>query len=148
MEILPENNEFVEKRYEAMEKKALYLEGIDIDKALFLDMNDLTEDMHDERFEIRDISVRSKELLSGLDTGACLEKRNYNARYLEAMLPFFDGFMPVLDRIGDATPLYYPIYVDDRDSLRQFMVERGIYLSVLWGRTPGYEKGCFWGDAE
>ena len=132
------NEEFVQTRMELLTEKWRYLHGqggIDERHALkedYLKRNKEMEAWLDSYAGIASISDKSSYILSLTDENKCKDRRMENCRYLRDKLIGKKQFVPVFNFKSDPAPLYFPIYVNDRDELQTFLSAHDIYAPVLW----------------
>lgn len=132
------NEEFVRTRLELLTEKWEYLyEQGNIDerqslKKDYLKKNKEMEAWLDSYAGIASISDKSSYILSLTDENKCKNKRMENCRYLQEKLIGKKQFVPVFNLIFDFAPLYFPIYVQKRDGLQNYLSAHDIYAPVLW----------------
>ena len=72
-------------------------------------------------------------LLSGIKEEECKKKRNDNYRILCEGLQNKKGLTPVFQTPDpDAAPLYFPVYMEEREKLQEYLCKQDIYVPVLW----------------
>ncbi|WP_270816073.1 sugar transferase [Hungatella effluvii] len=140
-----DSNHAVEDKISAMKEKYAYLKG-DIDsKENFLLIqakfdNDL---IHvDRMLKLDDTSV---DILQHVDVVEMVKARRGNAAKLMRGLSDLEGKVLSLSAmdLSACTPLFYPIFMKnkDRDSLRKYLVNKGIYCPVHWPEVIGAPSG-------
>lgn len=136
--------EAVLMRKEAMQEKAAYIAGQTEDKIPFLEKF--------ARFESSLVQIDSRTMLdeysmAGLNTAdwdQILARRNKNAAHLAEglrqlpeiqLLPYADG--------PEEAPLYLPVLLpeEDRDPLKKYLEDEGVYARVTWPERIGTPTG-------
>lgn len=80
------------------------------------------------------------ERIKHLDIDVIKNKRQENARYLLQNIEFDENIQPIFKEIkSEDVPLFFPILVRDRETLRDRFIENGIYCPTHWG-TPLMKK--------
>ncbi len=156
---------YVKMRLEALEEKWRYLNGagssVSVSKSLeerqkikakFLEKNREAEGELDRYQGITGLSHTAEHILKETDEEAAKERRRENYRYLYGKLCGKTRFSPVLQmgeegagmgtgstREEGAAPLYFAVYVKEREKLQEYLRERDIYAPVLW--PVGTENG-------
>ena len=135
----------VGERIGGMKDKYDYLCGKHEDKERFLAVlakcdNDL---IHVDR--MLKLDGYSAGILAGTDVEAVRKRRRENAEILRDGLadlePAGFGVLPFDSRRD--TPLFYPVFLEHekRESLRRYLIGRGIYCPVHWPEVMGAEAG-------
>lgn len=101
-------------------------------KEAFLTQNRLLEADLDRYEGVRGISRLSVRILAGLDEGAARRARAENYSYLYEKISGMRRLWPILLKGEGVAPLYFPVYVKERDELQRFLGERDVYAPVLW----------------
>lgn len=132
-----DNTEFINKRLKFLTDKWEYLYGIERGKkelkASYLERNKEAEERLDEKSGISVVSRISEKLLNKQEETAAKNRRIENCCILFEELQGSRNFTYVWDNLEkDTAPLYFPIYVEDRDSLQEYLREHDIYAPVLW----------------
>lgn len=143
-----DSNHAVKEKISGMREKYDYLTNKIDTKEHFLEVqakfdNDL---IHvDRMLKIDDTSLG---ILAGTNVEEVTEHRRNNAEVLLKGLQDLNGkvlSLPSVDLLSD-TPLFLPVFIkeEDRDSLRKYLIEKGIYCPVHWpevmGANPGLRK--------
>ena len=160
MDLSVGEDELTKKRLDCLTEKWIYLhgsQGREEKKAMkenFLKKNREIEAWLDVHKEIGGLSKVSAGILSTEEEKGCQNRRNENYRYLfgkmEGKSEDKSQFWPILPQLmGEeaktAAPLYFPVYVKDRDGMQKFLAEHNIYAPVLW--PVGKEnEGCLTED--
>lgn len=137
-EILLDGEEYAAERLAPLVQKWEYLwdEGLPEEerqkrKAVFYEKNCALEAELDRYEGVRRISQLSARILSQVDEEAARQRRAENYSYLYEKMIGMKRLWPILMK-EDEAPLYFPVYVKERDELQRFLRERGIYAPVLW----------------
>ena len=136
-----DSNHAVKEKISGMKEKYEYLTGRIVSKENFLLTqakfdNDL---IHvDRMLKIDDLSL---SLLKNTDSKKVINQRRLNAKALLSGLADLDGLIfdiPKIDLASDV-PLFVPVFLDTekRDSLRAYLINKGIYCPVHWPEVAG-----------
>lgn len=136
-----DSNHAVKEKISGMKEKYDYLTGRIASKENFLLTqakfdNDL---IHvDRMLKIDDLSLN---ILKNTDVKAAVNQRRLNAKALLNGLADLDGIIfdiPQVDLTSDV-PLFVPVFLDTekRDSLRAYLINKGIYCPVHWPEVAG-----------
>lgn len=107
----------------------------------------LAEEVLDQDSGIRRMSQTSMSILSETDEAAAANKRAENCDYLYDRTIGLRRFRPVLPKQGGEAPLYFPIYVREREDLQRFLAEEGVEAPVLWPVAES-NRNALVGDGE
>lgn len=140
---LSESGEFTKKRLELLTQKWSYLYGETTDgqrqedknalKQEYLRKNREMEEWLDYHSGINRISEIARALLAEAEDGLYKERRNLNYSLLLEALKEIKCCVPVFgSRTVPEAPLYFPVYVENRESLQGYLAKHGIYAPVLW----------------
>ncbi len=77
------------------------------------------------------MSEYAKWLFAGTDYDSIKLKRKSNAKHIVDGLKEF-GMKPLVDVPEDSVPLFVPIYLGDRDSVRRRMFQNEVFCPVHW----------------
>lgn len=140
-----ESNHAVQEKIAGMREKYEYLSGRITSKEHFLNVqakfdNDLIH--ADSLLQIDDLS---STLLRQADVPAIVRQRRENAAYLLQELTKLKTDrieLPAFD-LKEATPLFVPVFLkhEDRNALRAYLIQRGIYCPVHWPEVMGATVG-------
>lgn len=111
------------------------------DKSDMLALYRCAEDVLDHQEEIYSISESSIMVQANLDRSELINKRRRNFSVLQegmcnSVTPLFNG------SLVEETPLYFPVYVDDRLSLQRHLAQNAIYAPVVWPKDESQAKQC------
>ena len=140
-----DSNHAVEDKIAAMHEKYDYLTGkIDSKEDFLLAQAKFDNDLiHvDRMLKIDDTSLG---IIEATDIETVIEQRRKNVRVLLNGLKDLNGkvwTLPTIDLDAD-TPLFLPIFMktDDRDALRKYLIDKGIYCPIHWPEVMGAEVG-------
>lgn len=140
-----DSNHAVEEKIAGMKEKYDYLRGKSDSKEDFLVVNATFENdlIHvDRMLKIDDTSLG---ILTGIDIEKVIEQRRKNVEVLLTGLRDLDGLvltLPVVDLTSD-TPLFLPVFMktEERDALRKYLIDKGIYCPIHWPEVMGAEVG-------
>lgn len=120
------------QKWEYLRKEDLTEEEKQIRKTAFLTENRAQEEALDRYEGVRAISPLSAHILSLADEEGARQKRAENYEYLYDNISSLKRLWPIFLRGEAQSPLYFPVYVKDRNELQRFLGERDIYAPVLW----------------
>lgn len=123
-------SEYIELRQLAMEQKRHYIMNSNgqNDKS-FLDTFNKAEEWLDNSKDIYAADARDIDLAHYLDIGFIKNKRRNNAKILLEAL----GDISIFPEIkGNECPMFVPIRITTRDSLRKYLVQNMVYCPVHW----------------
>ena len=138
-----DSNHAVEEKIAAMKEKKEYLEGkVETKENFLLAQAKFENDLiHvDRMLKIDDESMR---ILKGIDIQKVIIQRRRNIEVLLEGLKELECIrLPQID-ISTDVPLFLPVFMDTkmRDSLRQYLIDRGIYCPVHWPEVMGASVG-------
>ena len=124
-----QKNYFVDS-LEAMILKKYYIQyGVDCN-SIYREIFAKSEQRLDMQTEIYQISDISKSILECISITQLQEKRKKNYWQLKGKLKN----IPVKDVLStdNFVPLVYPVYVENRNQFRQYLMENKIYCAVHW----------------
>lgn len=129
----------VKLKIDGMQLKADYIKGNLSEKIDFLEKQSKFDNelIHVDRLLM--IDSLSFQILENLDINEIKERRKKNARCLMDGLKRVKG-IEILDVLRkDATPFVLPIILDvaERDSLRGYLMENGVYCPIHWPEMIG-----------
>lgn len=140
-----DSNHAVQEKIAAMYEKQDYLTGKISSKENFLLANAKFENdlIHVDR--MLKIDDKSLCILEQEDVDGIIRKRRRNAEILLNGLKDLDGTvcdLPDIDLTVD-TPLFLPIFLEneDRESLKSYLISRGIYCPIHWPEVMGAPVG-------
>lgn len=121
-------------RTAAMVWKEAWLRNGDKPKPPFRELFVQAESLLDESDEIGPISDVSKVLLNLVDLEFIVLRRRTNFLELLRLSDTWpENTRPFLDSLeSEECPLGFPVIVDERDDLRQFLIDRLVYPPVHW----------------
>lgn len=126
------NRSFANARAAGMFLKGLYLDRLVDVNEIYRDLFAKAEEWMDEESEAGAISEFSKQLLAAFHVGNAARRRNENAKYLAENIN--SRFVkPALGTYNSVEfPIFYPLYVDNRDEFRSYLNRHHIYCPVHW----------------
>lgn len=124
--------EYLHIKREAQSKKHKYLMGDFEDKNEFLNENRQAEQMLYSVRELYCMSNQSRHCLQRTDWSSIGAVRNENMRVLDEGIASLRICEKVIKFESDSVPLYYPIYVKDRDKVQQYLQQHDVFAPVLW----------------
>jgi dTDP-4-amino-4,6-dideoxygalactose transaminase len=130
---LPKDELFSTIRKEALSLKSLYLSNKEeTTKIKFRELLATSEKMLEEFPYPYEIDEESLIRIQQLDAVSIIEKRRHNFLTLHGLLQGI-SIIPVYPHLDmDECPLFYPIYIKDRDLIRTLLVKENIYCPVHW----------------
>lgn len=130
-----ENVEFVTKQTDAMYLRNQYFQSEVMPlKAISIRLNKLAESLADHHIKPHRMSSFSQELKQRQDVRMIEEKRRNNIAFLFNHLNQSPDCRFICSDWSDlsATPLYFAIYVENREDLQRLLAENRVYAPVLW----------------
>lgn len=147
-EIVEKDDAFATERFGVLSKKWDYLQKIQQNgraltkeqtkvlkqqKEEFLSQNRELEERLDNYEKITAISDISKGVLVLTDEEGARSCRESNYRILAEGIKNKKCVLPVIkDLEEERVPLYFPVYMEDRDRLQEYLRNKDIYVPVLW----------------
>ena len=130
------NTAFTVPQFDAMYLRGEYFRtGNPNYKQISIRLNKYAERLIEkEPITVHRMSKYSMEVLNSADLGHIREKRIENFRTLLSLIKGNDICRVIihsLDELSDA-PLYFPIYVEEREHFQRELAVRNIYAPVLW----------------
>ena len=125
-------------RIDGMVLKNLYLSGEVSEKETFRRIFLSTEEKLDLQPDLYRISPISEHILKCQDVSAIVKRRKLNHNELKNAI---GDLMPeVLEREESDVPYIYVTKVEDRNTLRSFLIQRQIYCPVHWPLPRGWNS--------
>lgn len=129
---LPCDTAYVEARRRAMREKAAYIDSGEGGKRYLAAFAE-AEEWLDGRVAPMAADGRDARLARRLDVRAIRENRVANARELLDGLRGIDEVTPVFPEVSVRDcPLFVPVVLDGRDSLRKYLIAHDVYCPVHW----------------
>ena len=133
--------EFIKCRLDVMQRKYQYLTNGTAEKQLFLQDNRALEHQMDQFDRVQAISKVTVSLLSKTEEVSEKNKRCDNYGYLNQNLPDCIKFPAMYYRANkDCIGLYYPVYLENRETVQKQLIENRVYAPVLWPIGEQNEK--------
>jgi dTDP-4-amino-4,6-dideoxygalactose transaminase len=131
-EVCAEKKKFVQLKQDAAKEKRRYLQGNEeTSKEHFLKINREAEQYLDENDQVCKMSSYSKNVLSDIDFNRVFLIRRKNSEYLYRALADCEK-VSVLNREENCVPLYFPVWVRNRDGLQRYLQQNNIFAPALW----------------
>lgn len=127
--------DFIRLRNEAFYLKSEYMLGRNVDKSDFLRNFSLAEKIIDREYINFCIDERSKYIMNSADYDYIRVKRRENAMFLtEKIIALAGEDISLYNKSisEDSCPLFVPVWVNNRDELKQFLINNNIYCPVHW----------------
>lgn len=135
---IAEDKTMVEAKREASVLKYRYLFEQEGDKPTFKAKYREGEGLLDEQHGFYIIGDLSAKIQANLNVNTLRHKRQANYQTLLNGLKSVTSFKVLFNDLTEETiPLYFPILVDDRDTLQALLAENDIYAPVVWPK-PDY----------
>lgn len=132
------------QKIEASLLKHKYIEEGSGDKTTFLQKYTEAENTITTQNEIYKISPLSYQMQSNLDVDSLSQKRRHNYRLLLNEIKYNRTVTPIFNYIDDnITPLYFPIYCNNREEFRNNLIRHDIYAPIVWPKSknlPNVDK--------
>lgn len=126
--VLQLSSEYVNLRKHAMSEKELYVLGKNPNKT-YLSLFSQAEGVLDTDSTVRESCERDISASRKLDWKRIKRKRQENAGYLLEKLNLDFIFPSIQD---NDCPMFVPVFIDNRDEFRKYMIKNRIYLPVHW----------------
>lgn len=130
-----ENESFVGLQSDAMLLRGMYFEyGDQCLKDVSRRLNKQAERLAEGQIVPHELSLLSSRLLGGVDPNRVMGRRMENCKTLHKGVSACCKVRPVfadLERMTSA-PLYYPVYMEDRERTIASLASKGIYVPILW----------------
>lgn len=124
-----------------------YPERLQNEKESFLSVNKEMEAYLDKEKKIPYLSGISKKIMRNMTENECKKRRDENYHILLKGLQNKKSLKTVYNECEETVaPLYMPVYMNERDSLQQYLREHDIYVPVLW--PVGNENRTFISEEE
>lgn len=130
-----EYEEFLRVKCEAQTNKQKYLNGDFVEKNDFLSENRKAENLLYEANELYCMSRQSRNHLQRTDLESICIARNENMKVLDEGIEQLQSCEKAVQFENTSVPLYYPIYVEDRDKVQQYLQQHGVFAPVLWPKA-------------
>ena len=145
-EVIVKDDTFAMERFGMLSKKWDYLEEIQNSdspddakikqlrnqKEEYLAHNRKLEEQLDNYEQITSISVLSQGILAEIEEKDFKQRRNTNYRILQKGLKNKKTLVPVMKDYEEAAPLYFPVYMKNREAMQEYLRRQDIYVPVLW----------------
>lgn len=139
-----DSNSAVLSKIKGMKEKSDYLKGENNDKKSFLLKNAQFEgELSKAIFDLK-IDDLSKEIIENSNVKDLISKRKQNAQFLlKNLVKYYPEIIVPNFELDKTTPLFVPIFLNQnkRDSLRTYLIEKGIYSPVHWPEVMGAKPG-------
>ena len=128
----PANQHYVATRKHAMEEKSAYISSGEGGKNYLVSFNN-AEEWLDGHASVMQADVRDVLLAHQIDAESIRGARRSNAEVLLSNLDSSPCVKPVFSELdaGDC-PLFVPVLLEQRDSLRRYLIEHEVYCPVHW----------------
>ena len=131
---LRQTDDYCTLRNRTFDLKARYNNTLDPEqKRIFLDMFRKAEEMIEHDYHACAPDPRSLLTLNTIDIEKIRKSRRENAKYLMQNLKDINGLLlPYQGVKNDDCPLFVPVCCDDRDGLKQHLIQDRIYCPSHW----------------
>lgn len=146
-DILEQKDYFAIERTSFLTSKWEYLHGTEEAeekqqrKEQFLRDNRRMEEWLDHTPDVTCLSPISRTILADVDEISCRARRNQNYQILQKSFANRKGIKPVFEKCVEQpdAPLYFPVYITDREEFQSYLQKHDIYAPILW--PIGKENG-------
>lgn len=136
MNLPKSNNGFVQLRKKALVEKNKYINQNSKDKEYLTSFNK-AENIIDNDVDAYEIDSDSLDIIRTFDYNEMIQKRRENYQVLLNGITQNKKVIFIFEELPDTVcPMFFPIYVNDRDSLRSFLTKNKIYCPVHWPVPP------------
>lgn len=133
LQMLIQKWNYLQERYSCESPEKACLDKLQEEKENYLAVNRKMEAYLDEEEIIPYMSETSRKILGEVEEVQCRRQRNENYCILSEGLQNRKSLTLVYPAcVKTEAPLYLPVYMDERDSLQNYLRERDIYVPVLW----------------
>ena len=118
----------------AFKLKSYYFKDETEEKKLaFREQYELLNKIISKNNKIEEISDISKKIIFSCESDSILLSRQNNYSMLFEAIKEFNYIKPVLNlKSNNCAPLYFPIYVDNRESLQSYLRDANVYCPIIW----------------
>ena len=130
----PADINIAETAIEAFSMKSEYFSEMNAEKKLrFREKYRVLHTMISQNSMLAEMNDISMNILHSVDYDIICEKRRSNYMWLCEKLKSIEGIEPVISKpVDDNTPLYFPVYVEDREKFQKYLASKNIYCPVVW----------------
>lgn len=134
---LSEDNTFSRLRKRAFLEKENYASG-KINTKIYLDMFNTAEEYANQSDKICMPTQDSMNRFYSYDYKQMIEKRRNNYLYLQNNL--CSNHIYQIKQLDRETPLFFPIYAELRNELREFLIHRNIFCPIHWSKLESIDS--------
>lgn len=128
------NHKLIENKIEGFHLKYLYMEERKGNKEVFYKKIQNSEKLVDTN--IYKMSNISKLIMNNVNIEIMNKKRKINYNILYNQLKDNSKIKIIFnDHLNDYTPLYFPIIVNERVKLQNFLAQNNIYAPIIWNKS-------------
>jgi len=130
-----ENSEFTNKEKDAMYLRGVYFETrVQRIKDISIRLSKAADHIVEDHIAPHRMSQVAYNLMQAVDLEANQQKRIENYAFLHKQVVDSSRVKKVCQDINEITtvPLYFPIYVKERQTIQRLLAENSIYAPVLW----------------
>lgn len=130
------NNDFVQLRKKALIEKDKYINKNSKNRGYLTSFNK-AENIIDNDVDAYEIDPESLNIIKTFGYHEMIQKRRENYQVLLNGITQNKKAEFIFQELPDTVcPMFFPIYVNDRDSLRSFLIENKIYCPIHWPVSP------------
>lgn len=122
----------------AMVMKTFYLAGEYDCNEKYRKIFEFVENSFDKQEVPMCMSDFSRYLLGCMDIREIIQKRKKNVQRLKHGIKDNKYIIPIVEFTDDECPFAFPVYVDNRDRFRQYLMENNIFCAVHWPMEDDY----------
>lgn len=139
-ESIPElSNIFIEA---SMLKEKFYITSDESLKELFRPLYYKMNDIFSRDNLPHDMGLLSRGILAAADIGQIIRKRQENYLHLYNALKEVNFITSVIGMLNSGeVPLYFPIYIDDRNDFQRYMCSNKVYCPIIWPKPEQIKNG-------
>ncbi len=121
-------------------KESYFLDETEDKKKLFREKYEMLHKLIEKNDVIEKISSLSRQIIFSCDKEKIVEKRKHNYETLLDAVKELEQYKTVIDiPLGDSVPLYFPVYVKDRELFQSCLSKKRVYCPIIW-RKPSQVK--------
>lgn len=123
--------------FEAFDLKKQYFKNDSLEiKNQFRIKYQLLNQMIADNSDILSISEKSLKVLNGINSEEIIHKRRENYCILKTVIdsvPYIKNI--ITNNMENCTPLYFPIYIENRKLFQSYMAENNVYCPIIWPKS-------------
>ena len=136
MNLSESSNNFIPIRKKGLVEKDKYINQV-VENKDYLDILNEAEKNLDNDVDAYKIDQESMDIIKYFNYDQMIRKRRENYQVLLNGISQTNRVKFIFEKLPDTVcPMFFPVYVDERDSLRRFLIKNKIYCPVHWPIPP------------